>query len=160
MEIHFLELRAKIYIPSTMTFSVPSLNFGFLQTGLTSVFGAPGMLIAITRRCIHRRIRLLQSSAIASTMSLKQRSGRGLKDKNRLAICSFGHLPAQHLPVCEIGPDTEYVREEVFRMYPPDQRLFSGTVENGRLRLHPSCEQPSRGHTTHDPCNSRCRHPA
>lgn len=48
--------------------------------------------------------------AIASIISLNQRCGGGLKDKDRLALRSFKDLGAQHLSVGQVGLYAEDIR--------------------------------------------------
>src|SRR5579863_4481159 len=86
--------------------------------------------------------------AIAFTMSLNQRSGGGLKDKNRLALRSFKHLGAKHLSVGQVGFDAEDIGKAVFEVGPPDEGQLPGPVEVGDniyIRCFTDCRSPRIG---------------
>ena len=73
----------------------------------------------------------LLSKVIVSTMSLNQRFGGGLKNKNRLALRSFKYLGTQHLSVGRVGLHPEDIREAVFEVDPPDDGQLPGPIEIG-----------------------------
>ena len=56
--------------------------------------------------------------AIAPMISLNQRCGAGLKDKNRLALDSFEHFGAQHRSIRQVRLDAKDIRQPVFEVNP------------------------------------------
>src|SRR5437868_11362519 len=69
--------------------------------------------------------------AIASTISLNQRCGGVLKDKNRLALGSFQYFGSQHFSVAQVRLYAEDIRQAVFQVDPPYEGLLPVLVEIG-----------------------------
>jgi hypothetical protein len=73
--------------------------------------------------------------AIASTMSVNQRRGGGLKDKNRLAFDPFKHRRPQHLSVRQVGFKAKDIRNAALEVDPPGGNLSRDDQER-QLAFH------------------------